>query len=160
MDVFISHWRLGQRIKKLKNTAVPCFQDRICGAMNSLASEVIINWPRAVRTSRSYCNGGAAWKLHGFSTELKWNSAGVWIRSIDLQIYHYGIGKFLQFLSSISLLTFLFILGPTCFNTELLLDRELFGKWRHNKLPRATHTARRVALDHMAAVHGNRHYFN
>ena len=53
IDTFLSQWRWGQWFKEfVKYTSVPSFSsliiEKICGAINCLASYVIINWPRAM----------------------------------------------------------------------------------------------------------------
>ena len=56
MDAFLSQWRWGRWYKEfVKYTSVPFFSsfiiERLCGPVNCLASDVIINWRSATRTT-------------------------------------------------------------------------------------------------------------
>ena len=139
MDAFLSQWHWGQWFKEfIKYSSVPSFPsfiiEKICRAVNFLASDVIINWPRAMRMAWIKAliilqQQTSIRTTSSFSTEPIKNLAiwfTVWSQNNGNKfanhgrITHYGTVwdlKINTLLSFISLFTFLFIFRPLCFNT-------------------------------------------
>ena len=57
-----------------------------------------------------------------------------------------------------SLFTFLPVFGPPSFNTGRLQSRELFGKYRHDRLPKGNAYGANTGSDHIAAQRQHRNY--